>query len=272
MITAEGCSFHHFNPTTLAMLLDHPASAQAVRSTSRLILVGGGTISADLMRQLDATYGSFVNVYGQTETAGIVTRTGFGDSNKVIAETIGQPIAECEARITDASGGLAAPGEAGEIELRGPVLMSGYFRNPAASAEAMSPDGWLKTGDLGRWDADGNLIFVGRLKEMFKSGGYNVYPVEIELALTEHPAVAAAVVVPVTDPLYQEVGHAFVQMHDGSKAAADDLKDFLRSRIANYKISKSFSFLAQLPLLPSMKVDRSSLKELARTDLRRAAD
>lgn len=263
LIAAEGCSFHHFNPTTLAMLIDHPASAHAARSTAQVVLIGGGTIPEELLRQLNAPQGSVVNVYGQTETAGIVTRTDFCDSIHAIASTIGKPIEECEARITAVSGGLAGPGEAGEIELRGPVLMSGYFRNPAASAEAMTADGWLKTGDIGRWDADCNLVFVGRRKEMYKSGGYNIYPAEIELALTEHPAVAAAVVVPVKDSLYQEVGHAFVLPCEGVTPTNEELKDFLRARIANYKIPKTFTFLAELPLLPSMKVDRSRLRELA---------
>lgn len=272
LIVAEGCSFHHFNPTTLAMLLNHPASAHAARSTSQVILVGGGTIHEELLRRLNAPQGSVINVYGQTETAGIVIRTDFCDSTSVIANTIGKPIDECEARITVAPGVLAAPGQPGEIELRGPVLMSGYFRNPAASVEAMTADGWLKTGDFGQRDAKENLIFVGRLKEMFKSGGYNIYPAEIELALAEHPAVATAVVVPVADPLYQEVGHAFVQMREGGTLKGEELKDFLRARIANYKIPKSFTFLAELPLLPSMKVDRGSLKNLARAESQQSAD
>lgn len=272
LIAAEGCTFHHFNPTTLAMLLDHPASAKAARSTSQVILIGGGTIPEDLLARLNAPQGSVVNVYGQTETAGIITRTDFDDSTSVIANTIGKPVEECRARIAAASGGPVAPGEAGEIELCGPMLMSGYFGNPVASEQALSPDGWLKTGDIGRWDSEGNLVFVGRLKEMFKSGGYNVYPAEIELALTEHPAVAAAVIVPVADPLYQEVGHAFVQMREGCSLAVGELKDFLRPRIANYKIPKSFSFLTELPILPSMKIDRIALRELAQAELRRTAE
>lgn len=272
LIAAEGCTFHHFNPTTLAMLLDHPASAKAVRSTSQIVLIGGGTIPEDLLTRLNALQRSVVNVYGQTETAGIITRTSFDDSTNVIANTIGKPVEECQARITTASGGLVAPGEAGEIELCGPMLMSGYFRNPGASAQALSPDGWLKTGDIGRWDPEGNLVFVGRSKEVFKSGGYNIYPAEIELALAEHPAIAAAVIVPVPDPFYQEVGHAFVQMREGCKLADGELKDFLRHRIANYKIPKSFSFLIELPILPSMKIDRIALRELAQAELRRPAE
>lgn len=261
MVDSEGCSFFHFNPTTLSMLLEYPASAEAVRARSELVLIGGGVIPEDLLHRLDSRRGRIVNVYGQTETTGIILRTDFGADPHVIANTIGKPIEECDVRIAGARTGH--PEIVGEIEVRGPVMMSGYFRRPEATADAFTPDGWLKTGDAGRLDKDGNLVFVGRLKEMFKSGGYNVYPAEIELTLAEHDDVQSAVIVPVTNALYQEVGHAFVCLAPGAPQDAEALKAFLRSRLANYKIPKSISFVTEFPLLPSMKVDRNAMKELA---------
>jgi acyl-CoA synthetase (AMP-forming)/AMP-acid ligase II len=200
------------------------------------------------------------NVYGQTETVGIVTATAFGDSPRTMAETIGRPLPGCELRIARADGSEADVDESGEIQVRGPLVMSGYFRREEATREAFSADGWLRTGDLGTRRADGYFTFVGRLKEMYKSGGYNVYPVEIENALAEHPAVSVAAVLPVPHELFQEVGHAFVVPSAGGPPDEEELRSFLRDRLANYKIPKSFSFEDALPLLPSSKIDRQALK------------
>ena len=106
-------------------------------------------------------------------------------------------------------------------------------------------------------------MFVGRLKEMFKSGGYNVYPVEIEQAICEHPAVALAAVVPMDHPTFQEVGMAFVEPRPGMSVSGDDLRDFLKSRIANYKVPKAFEIQAELPKLPNSKIDKMRLRDLA---------
>jgi acyl-CoA synthetase (AMP-forming)/AMP-acid ligase II len=137
--------------------------------------------------------------------------------------------------------------------------MSGYFGRPEATAEAFTADGYLRTGDLGVERDDGNFAFVGRLKEMYKSGGYNIYPVEIELALAQHPSVEMAAVLPVPHPMFQEVGHAFIATSDPT-LTADGLRSFLKPLLANYKLPKSFSFEAALPLLPNYKVDKQALK------------
>jgi acyl-CoA synthetase (AMP-forming)/AMP-acid ligase II len=137
--------------------------------------------------------------------------------------------------------------------------MSGYFGRPEATADAFTADGFLRTGDLGIEHPDGNFSFAGRLKEMFKSGGYNIYPVEIELALCEHPEIGMAAVLPVHHPVFQEVGHAFIEAVPG-RVGEQELREFLRSRLANYKIPKTFSFEASLPKLPNMKIDKQALK------------
>lgn len=201
------------------------------------------------------------NVYGQTETCGIITRTAEGASLAVMAETIGEVLPGAELRIADGATGAAVPaGEPGEIQVRGPYIMSGYFRNPEATSAAFTADGFLHTGDLGVMRADGNVVFTGRLKEMFKSGGYNVYPVEVEQAICEHPAAALAAVVATPHATFQEVGCAFIELTPGAAASADELRDFLRARIANYKIPKRFVIEAALPKLPNGKLDKLALK------------
>lgn len=247
------------SPTTFVMFNQSSAGPEAI-GAYRLLVFGGGKTPEPLLKPVAATGIAMFNVYGQTETVGIVTATDAGASTGIMAETIGRPLPFCQLRIARADGTEAAVDEAGEIQVKGPLVMSGYFRREEATREAFTPDGWLRTGDLGTKRADGNFTFAGRLKEMYKSGGYNIYPVEIEQTLAEHPGVAVAAVLPVPHELYQEVGHAFIVPAEGAMLAEEDLKAFLRARLANYKVPKSFSFEAELPLLPSSKIDRQALK------------
>jgi acyl-CoA synthetase (AMP-forming)/AMP-acid ligase II len=181
-----------------------------------------------------------------------------------MAETIGEVLPGGELRIADpATGQASAVGETGEIQVRGPYIMSGYFRNPEATAAAFTADGFLRTGDLGVLREDSNVIFAGRLKEMFKSGGYNVYPVEVEQAICEHPAANLAAVVAVPHPTFQEVGHAFVELAPDAETTPEAIIAFLRERIANYKIPKTITLERDLPKLPNGKIDKLALKARA---------
>ena len=254
------------SPTGFAMMMSNPRNIGERLRHTRLIVFGGAMTALPVLEQI-APYGARLSsVYGQTETCGIITHTDPADALPVHAETIGRPLAGAVARIAGADGALlpdGETGETGEIQIGGPHIMSGYFRNPQATAEAFTADGFLRTGDLGFRRPDGNLVFVGRLKEMFKSGGYNVYPVEIEQAICEHPAVALAAVVPMDHPTFQEVGMAFVEPRPGMSVSGDDLRDFLKSRIANYKVPKAFEIQAELPKLPNSKIDKMRLRDLA---------
>lgn len=247
------------SPTTFAMMAASPAEGFRRLAHYRLIVFGGGATAQTLLRPVHALGIPMSTVYGQTETCGIVTASDFTATTAQMAETIGRPLPGAEIRIADADGCEQPMGEAGEIQVRGPYVMSGYFGNPEATRDAFTADGYLRTGDLGVALADGNLAFVGRLKEMYKSGGYNVYPVEIELALAEHPSVQLAAVLPVPHQIFQEVGHAFIATADPNLDESA-LRAFLQPRLANYKIPKSFSFAAELPLLPTSKVDKQALK------------
>jgi acyl-CoA synthetase (AMP-forming)/AMP-acid ligase II len=258
----EKPSYMVSSPTGFAMMLAGGGAMKRL-ATVRLIVFGGAMTALSVLEQIAPFGARLSSVYGQTETCGIITRTLDSDPLEVHANTIGTVLPGAELRVAGPDGQAAAPGEIGEIQVRGPYVMSGYFNNPAATAEAFTADGFLRTGDIGRIREDGNLVFVGRLKEMFKSGGYNIYPVEIEQAICEHPAVALAAVVAVDDPKYQEVGYAFVQPEVGAEVTPDELKAFLRERIANYKAPKYFEVHPLLPTLPNGKLDKVTLKQRA---------
>lgn len=209
--------------------------------------------------------------YGLTETTGSVTYSDPDAPLADLVETVGRPEPGYEVRVARPDGAACAVGEAGEVQVRGDFVMAGYWRLPAESAAAFTPDGWLHTGDGGTLRADGNLILHGRMSDVYRSGGYHVAPREVESALDEHPGVAAASVVAVPDPLWGRIGHAFVVPRDpGLDPAA--LREHVRARLANYKVPKVFELCAALPLLPNGKVDKGALRARAETAGDRAED
>jgi acyl-CoA synthetase (AMP-forming)/AMP-acid ligase II len=176
---------------------------------------------------------------------------------------VGRPPPEYPCRIVREDGSPCAAGEAGEIQFKGEFNMLGYFNRPEATAAAFTADGWLRSGDIGYFRADGNLVFVARMSEMFKSGGFNVYPREIEEVIEQHPSVALAGVVDVKDPLFGEVGEAHVLLRPGCAATAAEILDFCRARLANYKVPKRVILRDELPMLPVGKVDKALLRRQA---------
>jgi acyl-CoA synthetase (AMP-forming)/AMP-acid ligase II len=185
--------------------------------------------------------------YGLTE-AGTATASRPGDSFEDIATTVGTPCDGVEIRIADD----------GEVLVRGYSVMRGYLDDPAATAEAIDPDGWLHTGDLGTLDDRGRLRIVGRKKDMFIVGGFNAYPAEIEGFLMEHPAVAQAAVIGVPDERLGQVGKAFVVPRGA--LAADELVAWSRKRMAGFKVPRYVEFLEELPLNATGKVMKDQLR------------
>jgi acyl-CoA synthetase (AMP-forming)/AMP-acid ligase II len=247
------------SPTAFAMMLAVPGADLSLYSFYKAIIFGGAATPIAYLQEVVKTGASLSSVYGQTETTGIVTYTPFGSSLEAMSETIGQALAGNQVRIGDENGIEAKRGETGEIQVKGVSVMSGYHNKPEATRDAFTPDGWLRTGDLGFVREDGNIVFAGRLKEMFKSGGYNVYPVEVELAICEHDDVAQAVVVAVPHPTFQEVGHGFLLPKPGRTLDPANVKAFLRERIADYKIPKTWEVLDAFPFLPNGKIDKRAL-------------
>ncbi len=260
LIEAERIQIIAGVPTMLQMCVNHPEFDDIDLSSVELIAWGGAAMPADLLEKLIAKTGAreCTMGYGMTETTGGVTYSGLTDSVELLTTTVGTPDPRQPLRIWHPDGREAEPGEAGEIQVRGDYTMAGYWRQPDATAEAFTPDGWLHTGDLAEMRPDGYVRIVGRMSEMFKSGGYNVYPREVELALEEHPDVDMAAVVGIPDPQFQEVGVAYVSGSPGPDP--DELREFARQRLANYKIPKQIMVVDSLPMLPIGKVDKKTLR------------
>ena len=256
---AEEMTYLPASPTSLAMLESHPATGPAFLAGFRLIVLGGAPTPRHMLEGLLKSGSRIFSVYGQTETCAMGTITDEGASLSQLADTIGRPMRGVSLRIVGEDGQELDVGETGEIQIASPYNMSGYFRKLDATKDTITSDGYVQTGDLGAWTSDGTIRFNGRLKHMFKSGGYNVYPSEVEAVLTTHPDVDMAAVLAVPHPVFLEVGHAFVATRD-PELGAEDLDTYLRTQIANYKIPKSFTFERTLPQLPGLKVDRKALQ------------
>lgn len=239
--------------------------AGAPHDTSSLLYVFflGAPLPRDMIAQLMRLGGTVVTGWGLTEATTSVTFTDPGDDLDILAQSVGRPAAPHALRIVDGEGRTMPPGAIGEVLVRGPCVMAGYYRQPDATAAVMTTDGWLRSGDLGRIDADGRLTLAGRIKEMFKSGGYNVYPREVETILESHPSVALAIVVAVPDPVYYEVGCAYLVCKPGCRVEEGEIVAFCRERLANYKLPKYLHFRDELPMLSIGKIDKVALREEA---------
>jgi len=260
-IVRDGITVWGGVPTTLQMSLALPGFAQYDLSRVQIVAWSGAAAPADLIRRLREITPRLSNAYGMTETVGSVTFVAPCDDIDVLAHTVGKPVDQYEVRIAGPDGSALDTGRPGEIQVRGDFVMKGYWNRPEATLETLDAEGWLHTGDVGLWREDGNIVLVGRMKEMFKSGGYNVYPREIEIVLEEHPAVDMAAVIGMPDPLYGEVGHAFVIKARAGALDRTALLEHCRARLANYKIPKSFAIADELPMLPIGKIDKRALRE-----------
>ncbi len=197
-----------------------------------------------------------------TESVGAITLSPLSRSVDQLHDSVGWPDPGREIRLVDPATGRAVdPGQAGEVQLRDRWMFDGY-RGDGQPADAFTADGWFRTGDLATQGGNGAWRIVGRSKEMFKSGGYNVYPREVEIVLEAHPGIAAIAVVETGDPMYGEVGVAFVVPRDPTPVPSE-LDAHCRRHLANYKIPKRFVFVDALPTLPIGKVDKVALRKQA---------
>lgn len=248
--------------TTLKMLLDCPGYKIERLEPLRVVMHGGSKVSEDMLAELAQLGKHMASVYGQTETCGVVLRSEKGDSLEALANSLGKPVTGVETRIVSPETGALLPqGQVGELQIRAPWNFVGYLNQPEATTDTFTEDGYVRTGDLCFERSDGNYELVDRIKHMFKSGGYNIYPTEIEQAILHHPAVGQAAVVSMPDSKYSEVGVAFISPKAGRDVDLDELEIFLRKRLANYKIPKRFVIEPSLPLLANLKVDMNALKQ-----------
>ncbi|MFD9036035.1 FadD3 family acyl-CoA ligase [Streptomyces sp. NPDC059567] len=256
-IAAERVSVLPGPPTLHQSLLDHPARSSYDLSALRLVVTGAAVVPLRLVERLrgELGVGTVLTAYGLSEASGIVTMCRRGDPADVIATTSGRPIPDTEVRLS----------AAGEVLVRGHNVMSGYFEDGPATAEAVDADGWLHTGDVGVLDGAGNLRITDRIKDMFIVGGFNAYPAEIEQLLGLHPDIADVAVIGVPDARLGEVGKAFAVRRAGSTVTADDLIAWARREMANYKVPREVEFVGELPRNASGKV----VKGVLRSQLRR---
>ncbi|MFJ5775269.1 long-chain fatty acid--CoA ligase [Streptomyces sp. NPDC093094] len=237
-------------PTMYAALLQHPSEADV--SSLRMCVSGGASLPVEILHGFEQRFGcSVLEGFGMSETSPVVTFNHPDRPRK--AGSIGTPIKDVEVRLLDDKGQDVPPGEIGELAVRGPNVMKGYWNRPQETA-ATVVDGWLRSGDLARQDEDGYFYIVDRKKDMIIRGGYNVYPREIEEVLHEHPAVALAAVVGVAHPQLGEEIAAAVVLRPGAEATPDELREFVRDRVAAYKYPREVWLVDKLPTGPSGKI------------------
>jgi fatty-acyl-CoA synthase len=254
----EGCSVVLGVPTIWKLLMEAPQFKTSRLERARWFISGGAPLPAYIAEAYQQRGIVFKQGYGLTEVGVNCFTMTVADSFRKPG-SIGKPMLFTEVKLLDAEGKDVPAGEVGEIYIRGPHVSSGYWQNESETAAAYLPGGWFRTGDLARRDADGDFFIAGRRKEMFISGGVNVYPAEIEGELLLHPSVSDAAVVPVADDTWGEAGVAFVVAHDVS---AGDLTSYLESRIAKYKLPKRYVFLEDLPRSPYGKIEKTKLRSM----------
>jgi acyl-CoA synthetase (AMP-forming)/AMP-acid ligase II len=255
-------------PTIYQAILDHPDRDARDLSSLRVAVTGAADIPVQLIHRMqkELPFDTIITGYGLTE-GGTACATSEADDPEAIATTVGKARPGFEVRVVQGDRDVA-PDHAGEVLLRGGSVMSGYLDDPEETAKTLSADGWLRTGDLGVLDAAGRLRIVGRVKDMFIVGGFNAYPAEIENALLRHPAIRQAAVIGIPDRRLGEVGMAFVVTSD--PVTADDIIEWSREQMANYKVPRAVEIVDELPLNATGKVMKDALRARAAATGRRA--
>jgi fatty-acyl-CoA synthase len=251
-------------PTMLISLLDHPDRPRRDLSSVQTILSGAAAVPASLVRRTTELLGCrFSILFGQTETHGVISQTRVTDEPEDQAHTVGQPLPQLEVKIADPFTGAPAPiGDQGEICCRGYQTMIGYYGLPEETADTVDRDGWLHMGDVGQMDRRGYLTITGRSKDMIIRGGLNLYPAEIEGALTDHPAVEAAAVIGVPDEKWGEQVGAVLRLRAGhARPSVEELTTFLRGQLAPHKTPVFWAFRDELPMTPTGKIQKFVLRE-----------
>ncbi|HEX6476637.1 MAG TPA: fatty acid--CoA ligase family protein, partial [Acidimicrobiales bacterium] len=249
-------------PTQIALMLQAPAFHTRDHSSVRLIVMGGGPATAALVRAARAGFGTPVSVRYSCTEAGIGLGTAPDDPDEDAEVSVGRARTGIELTVRDDEGRSAAPGQVGEVCLRSAAVMSGYHRDPDATRAAFTIDGAVRTGDLGWVDDRARLRLVGRTKDMYVRGGYNVYPMEVEGVLAEHPGVAEVAVVPRPDAVMGEIGVAVVVPREPRRGPElAELRAFAAPRLAAYKLPEALDVVDALPRTPMEKVDRGALQQ-----------
>lgn len=252
-------------PTLFQSLLAHPERASADVSSLRIAVTGAASVPVTLIEDMRQVLGfrTVITGYGLTESTGTVSMCRPGDSPERIARSCGAPLPGVTVKVVDDRGQEVPRGQEGELWIRGYNVMTGYFNDVAATAEAVDSAGWLHTGDIGIMDADDYLRITDRKKDMFIVGGFNCYPAEIENLMSAHPAILQIAIIGIPDNRLGEVAAAHVVLRRGHELTAAALIEWCRGQMANYKVPRVVHFVAALPMTASGKVQKFALRPMA---------
>ena len=270
VVEKEQCTNIMGTPTIYIEILRHPKFDRRNLTSLRTGVIGAAPSPVQLIEDIMAEMGvsGLLAAYGMKENSGATTATRVGDPPEVIASTVGKPLPDVEIKIVDPETGQALEREEkGELCTRGYLVMKGYYKMPEETATVIDDDGWFHTEDLGVITNEGNLKITGRLKDMFISGGTNVYPAEIENYLFKHPKVKQVSVVGVSDSKMGEVGMAFIILEHEKMSSPEEIIGFCKGKIANYKVPKYVEFVEEFPLTAMGKVQKFKLKETGEVKL-----
>jgi fatty-acyl-CoA synthase len=263
---------HGFDTHFKELCAAHERQPCDVSSVRTGIVAAGMASSTPVARQARKVFGRLVSAYGMSEFGVGVAVGALDSTEEQCCEASGYPAPGYEIRVVDPTTGLDQPtGTPGEIRVRGYTLMQGYYNEPEATAAAIDVDGWMHTGDMGLFRADGHLRFMGRYKDMLKIGGENVDPMEVEAYLMSEPGIDVAAVVSYPDARLGEVGVAFVRCRPGHAVTEDDVLVHCRGRIASFKIPRHVIFVDDFPMTSSGKIQKVKLREEALRRLGAAA-
>ncbi len=250
-------------PTLYHSILDHPDRDLHDLSSLRLAVTGAATIPVELILRMrsELTFETIITGYGLTESCAVTTMCRFDDDPETIATTSGRAIPGVEVRVVNDDGTEMPRGEPGEVVVRGYNVMQGYYDEPEETAAAIDADGWLHTGDVGMMDERGYLRITDRIKDLFIVGGFNAYPAEVENLMLRNEKITQVAVVGVPDERMGEVGMAFVVLRPGATATPEEIAEWCRAEMANFKVPRHVRLVDELPLNATGKVLKYQLRE-----------
>ncbi len=270
-IEKEKCTAVHGVPTMFIAELEHPEFSRFDLTSLRTGIMAGSVCPIEVMKRVvkDMHVSEITSVYGQTESSPGITQTRTDDSIELRVATVGRALPGAEVRIVDIeTGATLPPGKQGELCGRGYMVMKGYYKMPEETAKVIDADGWLHTGDLAIMDENGYCKITGRIKQMIIRGGENIYPREIEEFLYTHPNISDVQIYGVPDRKYGEQVMAAIVLKKGIEMSEEEVREFCRGRIANYKIPRYVKFVEGYPMTASGKIQKFKLREMAIKELR----
>lgn len=262
-VAEERCTSLYGVPTMFIAQLDHPEFEKFDLGSLRTGIMAGSPCPIEVMKRVQARMNmhEVTIAYGMTETSPVSTQCATDDPVERRVSTVGQVLPHIEIKIVDAEGKAVPRGETGEFCTRGYSVMKGYWNDEEKTREAIDDGGWMHTGDLATMDAEGYVNIVGRLKDMVIRGGENVYPREIEEFLYRHPKVQDVQVIGVPDPKYGEEICAWIKLHAGQSATAEEIREFCKGQIAHYKIPRYVEFVPEFPMTITGKIQKFVMRE-----------